>query len=114
ASGVLLCTLEVEGARDSVPPGSALDRVRQAQRTELVADGEDVVLLMGGEGDMVHARSVASGHRGVVDGRLATHPRRIDRALIVLDVLGHTEPELRSEEHTSELQSRFDLVCRLL
>src|SRR5699024_11454449 len=24
------------------------------------------------------------------------------------------EPELRSEEHTSELQSRFDLVCRLL
>src|SRR5438067_9470232 len=24
------------------------------------------------------------------------------------------EPEFRSEEHTSELQSRFDLVCRLL
>src|SRR5207249_7564857 len=23
-------------------------------------------------------------------------------------------PEARSEEHTSELQSRFDLVCRLL
>src|SRR5437868_12609501 len=23
-------------------------------------------------------------------------------------------PEMRSEEHTSELQSRFDLVCRLL
>src|SRR5699024_12304260 len=23
-------------------------------------------------------------------------------------------PSLRSEEHTSELQSRFDLVCRLL
>src|SRR5699024_11270407 len=28
---------------------------------------------------------------------------------------GHTELEVaRSEEHTSELQSRFDLVCRLL
>src|SRR5207249_12330110 len=25
-----------------------------------------------------------------------------------------TEQPLRSEEHTSELQSRFDLVCRLL
>src|SRR5699024_4553819 len=25
-----------------------------------------------------------------------------------------TEKEIRSEEHTSELQSRFDLVCRLL
>src|SRR5207249_11191322 len=27
---------------------------------------------------------------------------------------GHTEFHDRSEEHTSELQSRFDLVCRLL
>src|SRR5699024_11916065 len=26
----------------------------------------------------------------------------------------HYIPKLRSEEHTSELQSRFDLVCRLL
>src|SRR5699024_11291811 len=25
----------------------------------------------------------------------------------------HMDDELRSEEHTSELQSRFDLVCRL-
>src|SRR5437868_10699701 len=30
-------------------------------------------------------------------------------------VVGHELAiELRSEEHTSELQSRFDLVCRLL
>src|SRR5699024_12036159 len=27
---------------------------------------------------------------------------------------GRIEREVRSEEHTSELQSRFDLVCRLL
>src|SRR5699024_2060673 len=27
---------------------------------------------------------------------------------------GHVVGEVRSEEHTSELQSRFDLVCRLL
>src|SRR5699024_11371773 len=27
---------------------------------------------------------------------------------------GDDETEIRSEEHTSELQSRFDLVCRLL
>src|SRR5699024_11415146 len=26
----------------------------------------------------------------------------------------HDPPRKRSEEHTSELQSRFDLVCRLL
>src|SRR5699024_11854795 len=28
--------------------------------------------------------------------------------------LSFATPSLRSEEHTSELQSRFDLVCRLL
>src|SRR5438067_4237469 len=28
--------------------------------------------------------------------------------------LSQREPPARSEEHTSELQSRFDLVCRLL
>src|SRR5699024_11438507 len=30
------------------------------------------------------------------------------------DLAEETLPEGRSEEHTSELQSRFDLVCRLL
>src|SRR5699024_11571141 len=31
------------------------------------------------------------------------------------DLDGDADPgEIRSEEHTSELQSRFDLVCRLL
>src|SRR5699024_11485580 len=29
-------------------------------------------------------------------------------------ILGHGVESARSEEHTSELQSRFDLVCRLL
>ena len=36
-------------------------------------------------------------------------------------IFGHKKPDsdsvmaaIRSEEHTSELQSRFDLVCRLL
>src|SRR5699024_11244100 len=28
--------------------------------------------------------------------------------------MAHRRPRDRSEEHTSELQSRFDLVCRLL
>src|SRR5437868_12563487 len=31
-----------------------------------------------------------------------------------LVVRNDLEPKRRSEEHTSELQSRFDLVCRLL
>src|SRR5699024_11911987 len=32
----------------------------------------------------------------------------------ILNLLSHWSGLCRSEEHTSELQSRFDLVCRLL
>src|SRR5207249_9053901 len=47
---------------------------------------------------------------------------RIDRAFLGRRTHGHHRPHhgrahgkvARSEEHTSELQSRFDLVCRLL
>src|SRR5699024_12387646 len=34
--------------------------------------------------------------------------------VVALDRLGDRPRRPRSEEHTSELQSRFDLVCRLL
>src|SRR5699024_11247533 len=34
--------------------------------------------------------------------------------VIIFGVIGLVVGSLRSEEHTSELQSRFDLVCRLL
>src|SRR5438067_10606559 len=37
-------------------------------------------------------------------------PRRSDEEIRGVSV----DSSLRSEEHTSELQSRFDLVCRLL
>src|SRR2546421_7616649 len=47
----------------------------------------------------------APGHRG--QGRRACPARDGDAR-------HHHDPELRSEEHTSELQSRSDLVCRLL
>src|SRR3712207_7969402 len=48
--------------------------------------------------------------------RRGTRPdgaRKPTMALRVLSVFG-TRPEARSEEHTSELQSRQYLVCRLL
>src|SRR5699024_11438127 len=42
----------------------------------------------------------------------------VERVLVLVIVppccLTSSSLELRSEEHTSELQSRFDLVCRLL
>src|SRR5438067_13542437 len=41
---------------------------------------------------------------------------RMGAAAPAVDLLGRRQARLapRSEEHTSELQSRFDLVCRLL
>src|SRR5690242_21280871 len=44
-------------------------------------------------------------HRRVVSGRCHAEPTVVDRA---------TLGRLRSEEHTSELQSHVNLVCRLL
>src|SRR5699024_11329536 len=45
-----------------------------------------------------------------------THIRapRLGRHGNLRSSLVHRRPSSRSEEHTSELQSRFDLVCRLL
>src|SRR5207249_8975944 len=38
------------------------------------------------------------------------HPKLVEHAI----QMGWSKSAKRSEEHTSELQSRFDLVCRLL
>src|SRR5699024_12127420 len=79
--------------------------------------------------DLAH-RVATSEYLFPVFAERVLSPRRPDRRR-VLDTLG-LEPEagafeimarnggrrrgdtIRSEEHTSELQSRFDLVCRLL
>src|SRR5699024_12337315 len=42
----------------------------------------------------------------------ATRPKAQDMAGIVDDLIRMLDSASRSEEHTSELQSRFDLVCR--
>src|SRR2546422_3499688 len=51
--------------------------------------------------ELSRARGVAAALRGYL--HLASAPRR-----------RHLSREVRSEEHTSELQSRLHLVCRLL
>src|SRR5438874_8080335 len=54
----------------------------------------------------------------VLPWRRATHPSRasLPATAIHTSSVDHAAPRstLRSEEHTSELQSRRDLVCRLL
>src|SRR2546428_4931257 len=61
-------------------------------------------------------------HRHPLDAespRVAVPPRGIDATVAQHLRVDHPasadlKPTLRSEEHTSELQSRSDLVCRLL
>src|SRR5699024_11325835 len=56
------------------------------------------------------------------DDPLSTHdPKRYYQTINLIEETGASEHSirryvrvLRSEEHTSELQSRFELVCRLL
>src|SRR5436309_12655039 len=52
-------------------------------------------------------------HRRRRNGCAAAHVRRRVRAR-ALEIAGETARDDRSEEHTSELQSRENLVCRLL
>src|SRR5206468_4783468 len=56
-------------------------------------------------------RGVVGRVRDVHAAGRAEHDRARARRL---DHVSHHESGLRSEEHTSELQSRSDLVCRLL
>src|SRR5207249_10068863 len=61
-----------------------------------------------------HERRFRADARGIRRHRPAAGPRRPrdDRGRHRLS--GRDRADRRSEEHTSELQSRFDLVCRLL
>src|SRR5438132_9469716 len=71
-------------------------------------------------GDLAVADHVAPAgrERKVLEHRLtAERPARIHAQLDVADQIVESDtrlPRRRSEEHTSELQSHSDLVCRLL
>src|SRR5699024_11854981 len=54
--------------------------------------------------------SVVSNHRTPIDAYIGSQPFCFHAA----GATEYVEHDGRSEEHTSELQSRFDLVCRLL
>src|SRR5437867_8963443 len=73
------------------------------------AGGAEVIVAFRGISDL--AAVLASGFPGV---RFVRGPA--DASVFLLRTLGvhETRGRLRSEEHTSELQSPYDLVCRLL
>src|SRR5699024_11611099 len=49
--------------------------------------------------------------KSVINDHIGNKPMNIKRIVKAYDTINNI---VRSEEHTSELQSRFDLVCRLL
>src|SRR5438067_8748611 len=59
-------------------------------------------------------RTLNLGILAHVDAGKTTLTERLLYAAGVIDAIGSVDAGTRSEEHTSELQSRFDLVCRLL
>src|SRR2546422_3412292 len=84
------------------PPRSTLFPYTTLFRSERIGPSDANVLILGehGTGKEVVARwlHAASG--------------RVERPLVAVNLGGI--PDGRSEEHTSELQSRLHLVCRLL
>src|SRR3712207_8271914 len=92
------------------PPRSTLFPYTTLFRSEVLAQGE--VLVHGRDPELVRVGRGGDAHRAALErrravvGRLRTGDRLDQRRLAGAVV--------RSEEHTSELQSRQYLVCRLL
>src|SRR2546429_106955 len=74
-----------------------------------VRHGEEAPRVAGDE-DAEQPRHAADELR---DSAVHGAAHRTERRIVEASFLGHA-PEGRSEEHTSELQSRLHLVCRLL
>src|SRR5260370_27147601 len=78
------------------PPRSTLFPYTTLFRSEVSPGGREVAVHLADHARGAHAAQRRSGRR--------------HRALRA----GHRRGEVRSEEHTSELQSHLNLVCRLL
>src|SRR5699024_11436023 len=84
-----------------IGPNLGLRLVGTQRQPHSGADVEVGVGVDGGEGERF-------GHRWIGSGGARGHYSDSSTNF------GNTGSGFRSEEHTSELQSRFDLVCRLL
>src|SRR6266480_1670286 len=98
-----------------VVPGLT-DSLREQRDTFTVTPGP--ALLLPGIGEVSLAgvrRAGVQAHLTRQLARLLKNPDVHARVLVRLGILGEVErPGFRSEEHTSELQSHVNLVCRLL
>src|SRR5690625_2361176 len=108
-----------------IEPGRALDHIRLAREAALVLVAPATADLiaraaMGRSADLLTALLLATKAPVLVapamnDG-MWTHPQTQRNIVHLRTALGYeiVGPAERSEEHTSELQSRGHLVCRLL
>src|SRR5699024_11224881 len=92
----------------SFPTRRSSDLVEPQQIRVVLPD--EFAMLRVHEVDVLRARTtlIFGGTALIVVG-VAEVPVEARLVVIIVGVIG-----CRSEEHTSELQSRFDLVCRLL
>src|SRR5207249_10040431 len=95
------------------PPSSTLFPYTTLFRSEFLFDLLDTrtnVTLTILRGAPVSGVVLSSSGRPISGAKVSA-----DRGPVIIDELtANSDSAGRSEEHTSELQSRFDLVCRLL
>src|SRR5207253_7191901 len=100
------------GARTACWRGRLSNCVR-ATHSELTA--WRIALTTGGRGAFLSMSAERlSSEVAMSDNRKITISSSLTAAHNAMRVTGRGSPALRSEEHTSELQSRGHLVCRLL
>src|SRR5699024_1489604 len=92
------------GVQYTIPSETAIERVRNGENPELETSEKHVreCYIVPEEG----------ADQKEIEKAIVTMPNYFEPYDTTVHFI--TEEEMRSEEHTSELQSRFDLVCRLL
>src|SRR3712207_9574804 len=96
--------------RSTLFPYTTLFRSRQPEALDALAHLRDVI----GDVPQVAAQLLVDPVLVEAGADAGDDPeQRVDRALELDDLLGELVDAPRSEEHTSELQSRQYLVCRL-
>src|SRR5690554_7377100 len=96
-------------------PVTVKTRLGWDEDTKFIVEVAERLQDVGIEGISIHGRTRKQMYKGEADWSLIAEVKNNPRMHIPVFGNGDIDtPEKRSEEHTSELQSRPHLVCRLL